>query len=85
MILNMEEKTPYFYSEAQTKQKYAIWCRGWYLYGQKDVYNSIADTGTYIKLYKYQSSLYISNNMNTSRCSFWNITNNIKVILTFTL
>ncbi len=26
-----------------------------------DIYNSVADT--YIKLYKYESSIYISNNM----------------------
>ncbi len=32
---NMKEKTARFYSETQTEQKYAIWCRGWYLYEQK--------------------------------------------------
>ncbi len=26
------EKTPHFYSETQTKQKYAIWYRLWYLW-----------------------------------------------------
>ncbi len=56
---NMQKKTAQFYSEAQTEQKYAIWCRCWYLCGQKVM--KLADT--HIKWYKYQSSLYISNNM----------------------
>ncbi len=58
---NMEEETAQFYSEVQTEQKYEIWCKCWYLCGQKsdeimmlcnvnqwDLSNSIADT--YIKL-----------------------------------
>ncbi len=28
-IIEEEKKTPQFYSEAQTEQKHAIWCRCW--------------------------------------------------------
>ncbi len=47
-----------FYSETQTEQKYAIWCRCWYLgymmkfwcLNQWHLYNSIADTYNYINI-----------------------------------
>ncbi len=61
---NMEGKPTQFYSETQTEQKYAIWCRCWYLYGQKvmkfwclcnvnqwDLYNSIYIYGKKLDLW----------------------------------
>ncbi len=35
----MKEKTAQFYSETQTEQKNAIWCRCWYLWYNYDAFN----------------------------------------------
>ncbi len=56
MELIIKEKKHLFYSEAQTEQKYAIYCRCCYLYGQMKFWACNVNGD----IYAYELSLYIS-------------------------